>query len=85
MLGHADGNQLRNAGLLHGDAVEGLGGFHGGAAVGNQDELRAFAHVAHQTREACQVRFVERGVDLVEHAKTGWAGDGTSPSTKQQR
>src|SRR5580704_9749570 len=44
----ADTNQLRYAGLLHGDTVEHAAGFHGLAVMGDDDELCLAAHFADQ-------------------------------------
>src|SRR5262245_40472666 len=64
-----DGNQLRNARLLHGNAVQAVGDLHGFAVVGNNDELRVLLHTAQHLDEAADVGVVERRVDLVEQAE----------------
>src|SRR5260370_31208303 len=61
-----DAEDLREAGFLHGHAIEDRAGFHGFAIVGDDDELRLAAHVADEAREAADVRLVERRVDFVE-------------------
>src|SRR5687767_11153955 len=62
-------DQLRDAGLLHGDAVEPVGDLHGLAVVRDQDELRLVLHAAEHLDEAPDVGVVERRVDLVEQAE----------------
>src|SRR5262245_7356047 len=64
-----DGNQLRNARLLHGNAVQAVGDLHGFAVVGNNDELRVLLHTAQHLHEPADVGVVERRVDLVEQAE----------------
>src|SRR5690606_11050520 len=41
----ADADLLGDAGLLHGDAVEGVADLHGPLVVRDQDELRGLAHL----------------------------------------
>src|SRR5262245_8556155 len=64
-----DGNQLRNARLLHGNAVQAVGDLHGFAIVGNDDELRVLLHTTQHLDEPADVGIVERRVDLVEEAE----------------
>src|SRR5262245_7961227 len=64
-----DGNQLRNARLLHGNAVQAVGDLHGFAVVGNDDELRVLLHPTQHLDKAADVGVVERRVDLVEEAE----------------
>src|ERR1700692_1248295 len=65
----ADADEFRDAGLLHGDAVEYGAGLHGFAVMGDDDELRLAAHVADEAGEAADVGFVERRVHFVEDAE----------------
>ena len=61
--------QFGDAVLLHGDAVEDVGGLHGAAAVGDDDELGLVAHPAQVLREADDIGIIQRGLDLVEDAE----------------
>ena len=61
--------QFGDAVLLHGDAVEDVGGLHGAAAVGDDDELGLVAHPAQILRKADNVGVIQRGLDLVEDAE----------------
>ena len=65
----AQAEDLGDALLLHGDAVEDIGGFHRAAAVGDDDELGLVAEGMEVAGEALDVAVVQRGVDLVEHAE----------------
>ena len=65
----ADRDVFRDAGLFHGDAVEGVGAGHGFLGVRDDDELREREEVAEDTDEAADVGLVERGVDFVEDAE----------------
>ena len=51
------------------DAVERVGRFDGPAVVGDHDELGLVREASQRVREPADVRLVERGVDLVEHAE----------------
>src|SRR5579872_4732915 len=62
----ADADELGDAGLLHGDAVEDGAGLHGFAVVGDDDELRLAAHITHEAGEAADVGFVEGRIDFVK-------------------
>ena len=53
--------QFGDAILLHGDAVEDVGGLHGAAAVGDDDELGLVAHPAQILREADDIGVIQRG------------------------
>ena len=64
-----DRHQLRDARLLHRHAVQPVGDLHRAPVVGDDDELRAVGHLAHQLVEAADVGLVERRVDLVEDAE----------------
>src|SRR5215470_18431383 len=68
-LADRDRDDLRDARLLHGDAVQHAGALHGALVVGDEDELRAFAHLADHLTEAADVGVVERRIDLVEDAE----------------
>jgi hypothetical protein len=57
---------LRDPGLLHRNSVDYVCLGHGAFAVGDNDELRAGAHVGDQLREAANVRLVEGRIHLVE-------------------
>ena len=58
--------QFRHTILLHGHAVQDIGGLHGAAAVGDDDELGLVAHPAQILREPADVGIVQRGFDLIE-------------------
>src|SRR5436190_23453345 len=64
-----NGNQLRNARLLHCDAVQPIRNLHRPPVVRDEDELRAVEHPAQHVDESSDVRVVERRVDLVEQAE----------------
>src|SRR3990172_8807233 len=68
-LTESDRHYLGTAGLFHSDAVEGVGHLHGALVVGDDDELRAAAHLFEETGKARYVGLVERGVHLIEHAE----------------
>ena len=61
--------QFRHAVLLHGHAVQDIGGLHGAAAVGDDDELGLVAHPAQVLRKADDIGVIQRGLDLVEDAE----------------
>ena len=65
----ADRDVLRDAGLLHGDAVERVGAGHRLFRMGDDDKLGEGEEVAQHADEAADVGLVERGVDLVEDAE----------------
>src|SRR5262245_44796684 len=50
-----DGDQFRDAGLLHRHAVETVGNLHGLAIVRDHDELRVLLHAAEHFHEAADV------------------------------
>ena len=62
-------DQFRDAGFLHGDAVQALGGLHGALGVRDHDELSLIGHLLQQPREAFDVRLIERRVDFVQNAE----------------
>src|ERR1019366_569501 len=64
-----DTDELRHSRLFLRDAVEGLRGLHRPLVVCDEDELRLLGKFHQERREAVDVRFVERGVDLVEDAE----------------
>src|SRR5712691_7448303 len=64
-----DADDLRDAGLLHGDTVDDVGLGHGAFAVGDDDELCGGAHVVDEFGEAAYVGLVEGSVDFVEDAE----------------
>ena len=68
-LAQLDADQGRDAGALHGDAVEHVGDLHRALAVRDHDELRVVGHRADRLGEAADVGLVERRVDLVEQAE----------------
>src|SRR5580704_4387066 len=68
----ADRDQLGDAGLLHGYAVEDRAHFHGFAVVGYYDELSLRAHFLEHFVEAAYVGFVQRGVHFVQNAERAW-------------
>src|SRR5436190_1940723 len=68
-VGQLDGNEAGEPWLLHGDAVENIGGFHGLSVVGNDDELGLGAELAQHPDEPVDIRVVERRIDLIEDAE----------------
>jgi hypothetical protein len=52
--------------LVDGDAEEDVGGLHGLAVVGDDDELRVLFELGEDAGETAGVGFVEGGVDFVE-------------------
>src|SRR5438132_2352169 len=50
-----DRNPLRHARLLHGDAVEHVGGRHGLFRMGNENELRSIEELAEHGRKSADV------------------------------
>src|SRR6267378_8149089 len=64
-----DADNLRDAGLLHGDAVDNVGLGHGAFAVSDHDELCGCAHLVDEFGEAAYVGLVERSIDFVEDAE----------------
>ena len=69
VLGHADADGFGDAELLHGDAVDDIGAVHGALVVGDDDELAVGDEFVQHLEEAGDVRFVEGGVELVQHAE----------------
>ena len=61
--------KLGNTLLLHGDTVEHIGGFHGAAAVGNDDELGVFGKAKKIIRIAVNVCFIKCSLDFVQNAE----------------
>src|SRR6266850_2095474 len=68
-VGQLDGNEAGEPWLLHGDAVEDIGGFHGLSVVGNDDELRPRAELAQHPDEPMDIRVIEGRINLVEDAE----------------
>src|SRR5579863_182751 len=64
-----DGHEPRDAGLVHGYAEKRGRQLHGRLVVGDEDELHAVGHVAHDIAEAADVVLIERRVDLIEQAE----------------
>ena len=60
---------LRHAVLLHGDAVQNIGGFHCAAAVGDDDELGMVGHAAQVLCVPRDVDVVQCGLDLIQEAE----------------
>ena len=58
-----------DAAFLHRDAVEAIGGGHGFLGVGDDDEAGGGEELFEHVDEAANIRFVERGIDFVEHAE----------------
>src|SRR5438093_718601 len=69
LWGELDRDDLRDARLLHGHAVERVRHFHRALVVRDHDELRAAAHLADHLVVPADVRLVERGVHFVEEAE----------------
>jgi len=57
-LFEAHGNQTADAALLHGDAVEVIGRFHGELVVGDHDELRVLLKTLDEPHETADVQVV---------------------------
>ena len=70
-------HELADAALGHGDAEEAVHAGHAHGVVGDDDKagFGARAHLIQQPAEAVDVRVIKRGVDLVEHADRGGAGE----------
>src|SRR5207237_8660864 len=62
-------DDLRHAAVVHGHAIQHVGGLDGRAVVRDDDELRAVGELAQRLREPADVALVERGIDLIEHAE----------------
>ena len=58
--------QFRHAVFLHGHTVQDIGGLHGAAAVGDDDELGLVAHPAQILRKAADIGIIQGGFDLVQ-------------------
>ena len=58
--------QFRHAILLHGHAVQDIGGLHGAAAMSNDDELGLVAHPAQILCKAADIGIIQSGFDLVQ-------------------
>src|SRR5687767_368190 len=69
LAGDAVGDYGADAGLLHGDAEPGGGGFDGGGVVRDYDELRVLGAVFEHLDVALHVAAVERRVELIEDAE----------------
>src|SRR5512146_2222789 len=65
-------HNLRHTALLHGDAVDHVGGLHHALGVRNEQELRLLAQRVQQVGEAAHVGFVECCVDFVERTERAW-------------
>src|SRR5687767_13441676 len=59
-------NQLRDAGFLHGHAVETVGDLHRLPVVRDEDELGVVVHPLQHLDEPPDVRIVQRSVDFVQ-------------------
>src|SRR5690348_3194626 len=59
----------------HGDAVEGVGGLHRAALVGDDDELGTLPELLEDQEQPLQVRVVQGRFHLVEHVERRGAGD----------
>jgi hypothetical protein len=62
-------NDGGNTGLLHRDAVHGVGRLHGTRIVGDHQELGTPLEFVEERGEAADIGVVERGVDLVHEAE----------------
>src|SRR5439155_10346002 len=65
----AQRQDLGDARLFHGDAVQQVGRLHALAVVRDEDELGLVAQLLQKAREALHVGLVERRVDLVQDAE----------------
>src|SRR5262249_58767266 len=74
-----DRDEGGEAGLLHGDAVEDVSRFHGLTVVSDDQELGLAGQFPENTEKTMDVRVVERGVDLVQHA------EGTRPEIEDRK
>jgi hypothetical protein len=73
---HADAHQRRNSRLLHGDAVNGVGRFGGGArVVRDDDELRSVLEPIQHANEMADVLIIERSIDFVKQAEGARLGE----------
>src|SRR5712691_9615974 len=83
-----DADDLRDAGLLHGDTVDDVGLGHGAFTVGDDDELCGGAHVVDEFGEAAYVGFVEdaegRGLELEDSYQKRESGEGFFSSGEQE-
>src|SRR6266496_2983627 len=61
--------QLGNSGFLHGDSIQYRRNSHSFLAVSDENKLGLHTHLFHQFREAPDVSFVKRSIDLVEDAE----------------
>ena len=69
LVSEFDGDQLRNAGFLHGDPVHRLSRLHGLLGVGDHDELGILRHLLQKPGQTQDIGLIERGIDFVEHAE----------------
>ena len=68
-LSQIEHQHFGNALLLHGHAVQDIGGLHGAAAVGDDDELGLIAHPAQILCKAADIGIIQSGFDLVQDAE----------------
>src|SRR2546427_8787220 len=64
-----DRDELRQARLFHGDAVEHIRSFHRLPVVGDHQELRLAGQLPQDAQKPVDVRVVERRIHLVEDAE----------------
>jgi hypothetical protein len=70
LVAKANADDLGDAGLLHSDAVDHVGGLHHALGVSDEQELSLRAQrVRSRSAKATHVRFVERSIDFVENAE----------------
>src|SRR6516165_4618492 len=82
-----DRDQGRETGLLHGDTVEDVSGFHGLAIVSDDQELGLPGQFPENTEKTINVGVIEGRVDLVQDAEGAWpeVEDGEEQSQPGQR
>src|SRR6185369_13882487 len=68
-LVHVHTDQARHARLVHGHAHQLLCQLHGGLVVGDEDELHAAGHLAHDIAEAAHIVLVQRRVHFVQQTE----------------
>src|ERR1700722_183956 len=69
MRAEAHADHLGDAGLLHGYAVDHVGGLHHALGMSDEQELRVSAKRVQQICQATHVGLVKRSIDFVEHAE----------------
>src|SRR5687768_4577853 len=82
---HAHAHQRRNAGLLHGDAVNRVGGLRRRAGiVSDDDELGVGLEAIEHPHEVADVLIVEWSIDFVEQTERTWLCE-ENPEQERER